>query len=151
MAHQKAYPPAHDAQADADLPRQRYSDRELSWLAFNRRVLDLAADAMVNAGFGSTGERCMAISVAVPVGEATADRLRALLEERIATLTLGPSLEPSGEKIVDPVGPKPVEGSKAKDEVWSLLDDGSPDVRHVSVVAPRHRVVSDRHERRPGD
>ena len=44
MAHQKAYPPAHDAQADADLPRQRYSDRELSWLAFNRRVLDLAAD-----------------------------------------------------------------------------------------------------------
>lgn len=44
MAHQKAYPPAHDVQADADLPRQRYSDRELSWLAFNRRVLDLAAD-----------------------------------------------------------------------------------------------------------
>ena len=34
--------------------------------------LDLAADAAINAGFGSAGERCMAISVAVPVGEGTA-------------------------------------------------------------------------------
>ncbi|MCQ1872617.1 aldehyde dehydrogenase family protein, partial [Escherichia coli] len=59
--------------------------------------LEQAADALIGAAFGSAGERCMAISVAVPVGEATADRLRALLEERIATLTLGPSLEPSSD------------------------------------------------------
>jgi malonate-semialdehyde dehydrogenase (acetylating)/methylmalonate-semialdehyde dehydrogenase len=37
--------------------------------------LDQAADALVGAGYGAAGERCMAISVAVPVGEETADRL----------------------------------------------------------------------------
>ena len=36
--------------------------------------LDQAADALVGAGFGAAGERCMAISVAVPVGDETADR-----------------------------------------------------------------------------
>jgi malonate-semialdehyde dehydrogenase (acetylating)/methylmalonate-semialdehyde dehydrogenase len=36
--------------------------------------LDQAADALVGAGYGAAGERCMAISVAVPVGEETADR-----------------------------------------------------------------------------
>ena len=38
--------------------------------------LDQAVDALVGAGYGSAGERCMAISVAVPVGEATANALR---------------------------------------------------------------------------
>jgi malonate-semialdehyde dehydrogenase (acetylating)/methylmalonate-semialdehyde dehydrogenase len=37
--------------------------------------MDQAADALVGAGYGAAGERCMAISVAVPVGEETADRL----------------------------------------------------------------------------
>ena len=37
--------------------------------------MDLAADALVGAGYGAAGERCMAISVAVPVGDETADRL----------------------------------------------------------------------------
>jgi malonate-semialdehyde dehydrogenase (acetylating)/methylmalonate-semialdehyde dehydrogenase len=37
--------------------------------------LDQASDALLGAGFGSAGERCMVISVAVPVGEGTADRL----------------------------------------------------------------------------
>ena len=41
--------------------------------------LDQAVDALIGAGYGSAGERCMAISVAVPVGEQTADRLRARL------------------------------------------------------------------------
>jgi malonate-semialdehyde dehydrogenase (acetylating)/methylmalonate-semialdehyde dehydrogenase len=36
--------------------------------------IDQAADALVGAGYGAAGERCMAISVAVPVGEDTADR-----------------------------------------------------------------------------
>ena len=56
--------------------------------------LDQAADALIGAGYGSAGERCMAISVAVPVGEATADALTAKLVERIASLKVGPSLEP---------------------------------------------------------
>jgi len=43
--------------------------------------LDQAVDALIGAGYGSAGERCMAISVAVPVGEQTADRLRARLDQ----------------------------------------------------------------------
>ncbi|GAB6859280.1 CoA-acylating methylmalonate-semialdehyde dehydrogenase [Microbacterium xylanilyticum] len=56
--------------------------------------LDQAADALIGAGYGSAGERCMAISVAVPVGEDTADALTAKLVERIAKLKVGPSREP---------------------------------------------------------
>ncbi len=52
--------------------------------------LDLAADALVGAGYGAAGERCMAISVAVPVGEATADALIARLIPRIEKLKVGP-------------------------------------------------------------
>ncbi|WP_440712745.1 CoA-acylating methylmalonate-semialdehyde dehydrogenase [Gordonia sp. FQ] len=50
--------------------------------------LDLAADAMVNAGFGSAGERCMAISVCVAVGD-IADELVAKIAERTRTLNTG--------------------------------------------------------------
>ena len=51
--------------------------------------LDQAADALVGAAFGSAGERCMAISIAVAVGEPTADTLRQKLAERIAKLKVG--------------------------------------------------------------
>jgi len=52
--------------------------------------MDLAADALVGAGYGAAGERCMAISVAVPVGEETADRLIEKLVPRIEALKVGP-------------------------------------------------------------
>ena len=52
--------------------------------------LDLAADALVGAGYGAAGERCMAISVAVPVGKATADALIERLIPRIEKLKVGP-------------------------------------------------------------
>ncbi|MGW4770452.1 CoA-acylating methylmalonate-semialdehyde dehydrogenase [Nocardia sp. NPDC004278] len=53
--------------------------------------LDDVADQLIGAGYGSAGERCMAISVAVPVGAETADRLREKLIERIAKLNVGRS------------------------------------------------------------
>ncbi|MFI6983553.1 CoA-acylating methylmalonate-semialdehyde dehydrogenase [Embleya sp. NPDC050154] len=53
--------------------------------------LDQVVEALIGAGYGSAGERCMAISVAVPVGAETADALVAKLVERIATLRVGPS------------------------------------------------------------
>ncbi|WP_024440315.1 MULTISPECIES: CoA-acylating methylmalonate-semialdehyde dehydrogenase [unclassified Mycobacterium] len=59
--------------------------------------LDQAVDALIGAGYGSAGERCMAISVAVPVGEQTADRLRARLVERINGLRVGHSLDPKAD------------------------------------------------------
>ncbi|MDT5097280.1 MAG: malonate-semialdehyde dehydrogenase (acetylating) / methylmalonate-semialdehyde dehydrogenase [Mycobacterium sp.] len=59
--------------------------------------LDQAVDALIGAGYGSAGERCMAISVAVPVGEETANRLRARLVERINALRVGHSLDPKAD------------------------------------------------------
>ncbi len=59
--------------------------------------LDQAVDALIGAGYGSAGERCMAISVAVPVGEDTANRLRARLVERINQLRVGHSLDPKAD------------------------------------------------------
>ncbi len=59
--------------------------------------LDQVADALIGAGYGSAGERCMAISVAVPVGQATADALSAKLVERVKELTIGPALDPASD------------------------------------------------------
>jgi malonate-semialdehyde dehydrogenase (acetylating)/methylmalonate-semialdehyde dehydrogenase len=53
--------------------------------------MDLAVDALIGAGYGSAGERCMAISVAVPVGEDTADRLMHKLAPRVESLKVGAS------------------------------------------------------------
>ena len=52
--------------------------------------LDQAVDALVGAGYGAAGERCMAISVAVPVGERTADALIKRLIPRVESLKIGP-------------------------------------------------------------
>ncbi len=59
--------------------------------------LDQAADALMGAGFGSAGERCMAISVAVPVGEKTADALMERLAPRVQSLKIGPATDPDAE------------------------------------------------------
>ncbi|MFF0742752.1 CoA-acylating methylmalonate-semialdehyde dehydrogenase [Streptomyces sp. NPDC004111] len=59
--------------------------------------LDQAVDALVGAGYGSAGERCMAISVAVPVGAETADRLVAALKERVQALRIGRSDDPEAD------------------------------------------------------
>jgi malonate-semialdehyde dehydrogenase (acetylating) / methylmalonate-semialdehyde dehydrogenase len=59
--------------------------------------LDQAADALVGAAYGSAGERCMAISVAVAVGNATADNLIGKLTTRIASLSVAPGMEPNAE------------------------------------------------------
>ena len=53
--------------------------------------MDQAVDALIGAGYGSAGERCMAISVAVPVGEKTADLLMKKLIPRVESLKIGPS------------------------------------------------------------
>ncbi|MGW5221710.1 CoA-acylating methylmalonate-semialdehyde dehydrogenase [Nocardia sp. NPDC004085] len=59
--------------------------------------LDDVADQLIGAGYGSAGERCMAISVAVPVGEETADRLLAKLTERVRKLNVGRSDDPGAD------------------------------------------------------
>ena len=59
--------------------------------------MDQAVDALIGAGYGSAGERCMAISVAVPVGEATANRLMEKLVPRVEALKVGPSTDPTAD------------------------------------------------------
>jgi malonate-semialdehyde dehydrogenase (acetylating)/methylmalonate-semialdehyde dehydrogenase len=59
--------------------------------------MDKAADALMGAGYGSAGERCMAVSVAVPVGDDTADRLVASLAPRVRALKIGPATDADAE------------------------------------------------------
>src|SRR5258706_7456111 len=59
--------------------------------------LDQVVDALMGAAFGSAGERCMAISVAVPVGETTANKLISALAPKIRGLKIGPGTDPEAE------------------------------------------------------
>ena len=59
--------------------------------------LDQAADALIGAGYGSAGERCMAISVAVAVTDAVGDALVARLAPKIRALKVGPGTDPEAE------------------------------------------------------
>ena len=59
--------------------------------------LDQAVDALMGAAYGSAGERCMAISVAVPVGEKTAEALIAKLVPKVRSLKVGSGFNPESE------------------------------------------------------
>jgi malonate-semialdehyde dehydrogenase (acetylating)/methylmalonate-semialdehyde dehydrogenase len=78
--------------------------------------MELAADAAVSAGYGSAGERCMAISVVVAVGDA-ADRLMPKIRERIAKLKIGPAEDPEAEM-------GPLITAEHRDKVVSYIDSG---------------------------
>ena len=80
--------------------------------------MDQAADALVGAGYGAAGERCMAISVAVPVGEETADRLIEKLVPRIEKLKVGPYT------AGDDVDFGPVVTGEAKQRIMGLIERG---------------------------
>jgi len=90
--------------------------------------LDQVADALIGAGYGSAGERCMAISVAVPVGKETGDALAAKLAERVKALKVGPALAEGVDygPLVTAAALTRVEGyiQKGIDEGATLLADG---------------------------
>jgi malonate-semialdehyde dehydrogenase (acetylating)/methylmalonate-semialdehyde dehydrogenase len=86
--------------------------------------LDLAADAMVNAGFGSAGERCMAISACVAVGP-IADDLVAKIAERAAGIRTG-----DGTRGAD-MGPLVTKAHR--DKVASYIDAGEADGAKIVV------------------
>ncbi|WP_423785396.1 CoA-acylating methylmalonate-semialdehyde dehydrogenase [Gordonia bronchialis] len=94
--------------------------------------LDLAADAMVNAGFGSAGERCMAISVAVAVGD-IADDLVAKITERARTIRTG-----DGTRDSD-MGP--LVTAAHRDKVRSYVDAG--EAAGATVVLDGRGVAAD--------
>ena len=80
--------------------------------------MDQAADALVGAGYGAAGERCMAISVAVPVGDETADRLIGKLTPRVEALKVGPWT------AGDDIDFGPVVTKAAKDNILRLINSG---------------------------
>jgi malonate-semialdehyde dehydrogenase (acetylating)/methylmalonate-semialdehyde dehydrogenase len=90
--------------------------------------LDQVADALIGAGYGSAGERCMAISVAVPVGKETADALSAKLTERAKQLNVGHPMQPGIDygPLVTKEAVDRVSGyiQQGVDEGASLLVDG---------------------------
>lgn len=59
--------------------------------------MDQTVDALIGSAYGSAGERCMAISVAVTIGDETADRLLEKLAPRVESLKLGPYNDPDAE------------------------------------------------------
>ncbi len=94
--------------------------------------LDLAADAMVNAGFGSAGERCMAISACVAVGP-IADDLVAKISERARTIRTG-----DGTRDSD-MGPLVTRAHR--DKVASYIDAGESD--GAKIVVDGRTVTAD--------
>ena len=80
--------------------------------------MEQAADALIGAGYGAAGERCMAVSVAVPVGDETADRLIELLIPRIEKLRVGPYT------LGDDVDYGPLVTAEAKTRVLGLVERG---------------------------
>ncbi|MDQ0615138.1 malonate-semialdehyde dehydrogenase (acetylating)/methylmalonate-semialdehyde dehydrogenase [Microbacterium sp. W4I4] len=99
--------------------------------------LDQAADALIGAGFGSAGERCMAISVAVPVGQETADALVAKLTERIGSLKVGPGAQ-------DGVDYGPLVSAAAKARVEGLIQEGAD--AGATLVTDGRGLVVEGHE-----
>ena len=79
--------------------------------------LDQVVDALIGAGYGSAGERCMAISVAVPIGEDTANRLMEKLIPRVKALKVGTSLDPSADY-------GPVVTKEAQQRILNYVDIG---------------------------
>ena len=79
--------------------------------------LDLAVDALMGAAYGAAGERCMAISVAVPVGDEVADALISRLEPRVRGLKIGPGNDPEAEM-------GPLVTAQHRDKVKNYIDIG---------------------------
>ena len=79
--------------------------------------IDMAADAAVSAAYGSAGERCMAVSVVVAVGD-VADPLIDAIKQRLPNVKVGPGLEPGNEM-------GPLITREHRDKVASYLDSAS--------------------------
>ena len=92
--------------------------------------IGLAADAAVSAGYGSAGERCMAISVVVAVG-AVADLLVEAIEERIPTVTVGDGTDPASQM-------GPLITAEHRDRVASFIEGAPAEGATVVVDGRKH-------------
>ena len=103
--------------------------------------LDKAADALMGAAFGSAGERCMAVSVAVPVTDAVADELVARLKTRMTTLRVGPGDDEDTEM-------GPLVSRQHLEKVAGYIDSGVSE--GAELVVDGRNFVMDREGHRKG-
>ncbi len=87
--------------------------------------MELTADAAVAAGYGSAGERCMAQTLVITVGDA-AERLRPLMLERIAGLKVGPGMEPGMDM-------GPIYSAEHRESVIDWIDRGEAEGAELVV------------------
>ncbi|MEV4644329.1 CoA-acylating methylmalonate-semialdehyde dehydrogenase [Saccharopolyspora sp. NPDC049357] len=95
--------------------------------------LDQAVSALMGAAYGSAGERCMAISVAVPVGEETAQRLRERLVKALGELKIGPGMTADVEM-------GPLVTAAHRDKVAGYLDIGVEEGAELVVDGRKQQV-----------
>ena len=95
--------------------------------------IDMAADAAVSAGYGSAGERCMAVSVVVAVGDA-ADSLVGAIKDRLPAVKVGDGLDPSSEM-------GPLVTREHRDKVASYLESGP--AQGATLVADGRETAPD--------
>ncbi|WP_026479985.1 CoA-acylating methylmalonate-semialdehyde dehydrogenase [Ahrensia sp. 13_GOM-1096m] len=88
--------------------------------------MDMAANAIMGAAYGSAGERCMAISVIVPVGEGTGDRIVAALKPKVEALQVGPGLDSESEM-------GPLVTKQHQEKVLSYIDAGEAEGANLVV------------------
>ena len=95
--------------------------------------MDQAADALVGAGYGSAGERCMAISAVVAVGGSAEPLLEKLLP-RIDALKIGPGMDNSNDM-------GPLITAEHRDKVRSYIDIGEEEGAEVVVDGRTHEIT----------
>jgi malonate-semialdehyde dehydrogenase (acetylating)/methylmalonate-semialdehyde dehydrogenase len=98
--------------------------------------LDLAADGLISAGYGSAGQRCMAVSVAVVVGD-VAEPLIEKLQQRIRELKVGNGMEPGADM-------GPLVSARHRDRVAGYVDAGVEE--GAELLADGRELVVEGHE-----
>jgi malonate-semialdehyde dehydrogenase (acetylating)/methylmalonate-semialdehyde dehydrogenase len=96
--------------------------------------IEKAADALIGAGYGAAGERCMAISVAVAVSDAAADQLVAALAPKVRALRIGDGMNAQ-------VDMGPVITAQHRDKITAYIDDGLAAGASLVVDGRGHRVA----------
>jgi malonate-semialdehyde dehydrogenase (acetylating)/methylmalonate-semialdehyde dehydrogenase len=97
--------------------------------------IDMAADAAVSAGFGSAGERCMAVATVVAVGD-VADPLVKAIEDRLPRIKVGPGSDPTAEM-------GPLVTGQHRDKVASYLDSSAEQGATVVADGRQHPLYDE--------
>ena len=97
--------------------------------------IEMAADAAVSAGYGSAGERCMAVATIVAVGD-VADPLVEAIQARLPGITVGPGSDPASEM-------GPLVTKQHRDKVASYLDSGPAQGATVVTDGRQHPLYDE--------